>query len=94
MCVYMHIYISLLLNSGANFVKFVQNKIILEVPRKLHSEKEASELCLHFLGSLSSLKCFHPVPYFLLRLYNQGAYGDIEIGSLTVTVGETHCFND
>lgn len=69
---HIHLYIfSLFLNSEANFVKFVQNKLILEVLRNLHSEKEASELCLHFLGSLSSLKFFHPFPYFLLRLYNQ-----------------------
>lgn len=63
--------VRLFLNSGANFMKFVQNKIIPEVLRNLHSEKQASELCLHFLGSLSSLKSFHPFPYFLLRLYNQ-----------------------
>lgn len=70
----MHLYrFSLFLNSGANLVEFVQNKVILEVLRNLQSEKEACEPCLHFLGSLSSLKHFRAFPSFLLRLYNHVA---------------------
>lgn len=43
MCIYIHIHlyiVSLFLNSGANFVKFIQNKVILEVLRNLQSERK------------------------------------------------------
>lgn len=83
-CVYAHTHlyrVSLFLNSGVNMVEFVQNKVILEVLRNLQPEKEACEPCLHFLGSLNSLKCFYLFPSFLLRLYNHVAQGD-RTGSL------------